>query len=279
MRSPAGGPTPRGTGSGGPTSTCRSSWMSSASSARRGRGSRPPWPFTPRRPCRTTSRSRRTRGTSSRRSTRPATSRTTSAGSSSGCAKPCWRSPASRCDTVRRVYAVSSAADLEARARDVLPADVYAYYATGSGTGQTLAQQEPAWSRVRLRPRVLTDVSEVTAEVTLLGATVASPVVVAPSALHTLADPEGEVATARGACAAGSLYVLSMRSGRRLTDVAAVAGPFWQQIYVLRDRGVSDDIARQAAELGAAALVLTVDTPLVARKPGIIPAVLPHNGI
>jgi 4-hydroxymandelate oxidase len=47
----------------------------------------------------------------------------------------------------------------------------------------------------------------------------------------------------------------------------------------LRDRGVSDDIARQAAELGAAALVLTVDTPLVARKPGIIPAVLPHNGI
>jgi 4-hydroxymandelate oxidase len=177
------------------------------------------------------------------------------------------------------VHDVSSVPDLEARARDVLPADVYAYYATGSGTGQTLAEQEPAWSAVRLRPRVLTDVSEVSTGVTLLGRSVGSPVVVAPSALHTLADPEGEVATARGAAAAGSLYVLSMRAGRRLTDIAAVAGPFWQQIYVLRDRGVSDDVARQAAALGAAALVLTVDTPLVARKPGSLPAVLPHNAI
>lgn len=190
----------------------------------------------------------------------------------------CWPSPAGRRETPDS-YDVSSAGDLEARARDVLPADVYGYYATGAGTGQGLAEQEPAWSRVRLRPRVLADVGDVSTAVTLLGQRVGSPVAVAPTALHTLADPEGEVATARGAAAASSLFVLSMRAGRRLEDIAAVAGPFWQQIYVLRDRGISDDIARRAAALGAAALVLTVDTPYVARKPSGRPAVLPHNGI
>lgn len=74
------------------------------------------------------------------------------------------------------------------------------------------------------------------------------------------------MATARGAAAAGLPYVVSMRAGRRIADIAAAAGLWWQQIYVLRDRGVSDEVARAAADLGAAALVLTVDTPYVARK-------------
>jgi 4-hydroxymandelate oxidase len=168
--------------------------------------------------------------------------------------------------------------ELERRAREVLPADVFAYFAGGSGRGHTLAEQELSWRQLYLRPRILNDVSEVATSVSLLGHAASSPVVVAPSALHGLAHSEAEVATARGTSAAGCRFVLSMRSSSRIEDVAAT-GPFWQQIYVLKDRGVSDDIAIRAAELGATALMLTVDTPYVARKAAGIPQRGPASGI
>jgi len=165
---------------------------------------------------------------------------------------------------------------LEARARAVLPEDVYRYYAAGSGTERTLAEQEQAWDALHLRPRLLRDVSVVTTRTTVLGTEVATPVLVAPSALHGLAHPEGEVATATGTREAGSLFVLSMRASRSLEDIAAAAGPWWQQMYVLRDRGVSDEVARRAAAAGAGALVVTVDVPFVAKKPtGPLPPLPP----
>jgi 4-hydroxymandelate oxidase len=167
-------------------------------------------------------------------------------------------------------------------ARAVLAPEVFHYYATGSGSGQTAAAEEAAWAGVRLRPRVMRDVSRVSTVTSVLGATVATPVLVAPSAAHVLAHPDGETATAAATAAAGSLLVLSLRASRRLEDVAAALGPtgsWWQQIYVLRDRGVSDEVARRAAEAGARALVLTVDAPYVARKPGLAGPLLPPTGI
>ena len=152
------------------------------------------------------------------------------------------------------------------RAQAVLPEDVFAYFAAGAGAERTLARQEQAWDEVLLRPRVLRDVSATSTATQVLGHPVASPVLVAPTAAHKLAHPEGEVAVARAARAAGSLLVLSMRSSSPVEDVAAAAGPFWQQLYVLQDRGVTDEIGRRAAAAGALALVVTVDTPRVARK-------------
>jgi 4-hydroxymandelate oxidase len=168
---------------------------------------------------------------------------------------------------------------LEDAASRVLPPEVFAYYATGSGDGVTVAEEEASWGRLRFRPRVLRDVSQLTTSTTVLGASVAAPVMVAPTATQALAHPDGEVATARGAKAMGCLMVLSMRSSRRLEDVASAAGSWWQQVYVLRDRGISDEVVRRAAAAGAAALVLTVDTPYVARKvSGRLP-VLPATGL
>jgi len=165
---------------------------------------------------------------------------------------------------------------LEQRARDVLPPDVLAYYTAGSGQQRTLVGQAAAWDAVHLRPRVLRDVSTVTTTTTVLGTQVAAPVLVAPTALHGLAHPEGEAATAAGTRDAGSLLVLSMRASRRLEDIAAAAGPWWQQMYVLGDRGVSDDVARRAVDAGASALVVTVDVPYVAHKPtGPLPPLPP----
>ena len=166
---------------------------------------------------------------------------------------------------------------LEERARAVLPPEVFAYYAAGSGEQRTLAAQEGAWEDLLLRPRVLRDVSTVTTATTVLGTSVAAPVLVAPAALHGLAHPDGEVATATGARDAGSLLVVSMRASRPLEQIAAAAGAWWQQLYVLGDRGISDEVARRAADAGARALVVTVDVPFVAHKPtGPLPPLPPE---
>jgi 4-hydroxymandelate oxidase len=155
---------------------------------------------------------------------------------------------------------------LEERARAVLPQAVFDYYAGGSGDEETLTANAQAWSAVRLRPRILRDVSRVDTSTTVLGTRVASPVLVAPTAFHRLAHPAGELATAEGTSAAGSLLVLSTRSSTRIESVAAVAGPWWFQVYMLRDRSLTQEFVQRAAAAGARALVLTGDTPYVGRK-------------
>jgi 4-hydroxymandelate oxidase len=163
-------------------------------------------------------------------------------------------------------------AELERRARRLLPADAYDYYAGGSGRGATLRASAAAWRRVWLAPRILRDVTEVDTTVTVPGGTLATPIGVAPTAYHGLAHPDGELATAAGAARAGALFVLSIRSTRRIEEVAEVVsglgGTWWFQVYVMRDRGLTAALVRRAAAAGAGALVLTGDTPVVGRSLG-----------
>jgi 4-hydroxymandelate oxidase len=163
--------------------------------------------------------------------------------------------------------------ELERRARRLLPPEVYDYYAGGSGSEQTLRASTHAWQQHWLMPRVLRDVSSVDTSVRLPGLpeTVArTPVAVAPTGFQGLASPEGELATARGAAAAGALMVVSSRSSRRLEDIGKVTadggGAWWYQVYVLRDRDLTARLVSRAVAAGARALVLTADTPVVGRK-------------
>jgi 4-hydroxymandelate oxidase len=168
------------------------------------------------------------------------------------------------------------AAELDRRARTLLRPEVYHYYAGGSGREATLRANEKAWRRVRLRPRILRDVSAVDTGVNLIGDVggmrhrLRTPLAVAPMAFHGLAHPDGELATAAGAARAGALYVLSTRSSRRIEDVADAAaaggGTWWFQVYLMRDRELTAGLVRRAAAAGAKALVLTADTPVVGRK-------------
>ena len=155
---------------------------------------------------------------------------------------------------------------LEAAALAALPRDVYDYYAGGAGRETSVEEATGAWARLRLRPRVLRDVRTVDPSTTLLGDALTAPLVVAPCALHALAHPSAEVASAAGAREAGAVFVLSTRSSLPMEDVAAVAGPWWLQVYVFADRRISRDQVQEAAALGARALVLTGDTPVVGRK-------------
>ena len=154
--------------------------------------------------------------------------------------------------------------DAERRAEAVVSPDAWAYMAGGAGDERTLRWNREAFSRFRLRPRVLVDVSSVTTGTTVLGTPVSMPVLVAPMAFQAIAHEEGEVAMARGVAAAETVMCLSTVATSTPADVAAAApgAPRWLQIYVFRDREVSDDVVAQALEAGFTALVLTADLPV-----------------
>ncbi len=141
-----------------------------------------------------------------------------------------------------------------------------AYYDGPSGEAQTAGEATAAWRERRLRPHVLRDVSAVDAATTVGGVRLALPVLLGPCALHGLAHPDGERATVAGAVAAGSLPVVSARASVGLADLGLPVGRWWQQLYVLRDRGLTREVAEQASALGASALVVTGDAPVLARR-------------
>src|SRR3990170_1199818 len=154
--------------------------------------------------------------------------------------------------------------DAERLAEAVVPADAWGYIAGGAGDERTLRWNREAFSNFALRPRVLVDVSSVTTETSVLGTPVSMPVLVAPMAFQQIAHEEGELAMARGAAAASTLMCLSTVATATPNDVAAAApdAPRWLQIYVFRDREVSDQVIAQALEVGFSALVLTADLPV-----------------
>jgi 4-hydroxymandelate oxidase len=153
---------------------------------------------------------------------------------------------------------------LERRARERLDRSAYDYFAGGADDELTLADNPAAWARLRLRPHVLRDVGEVSTSTTVLGAPVSLPVLVGPVAYQRLAHPDGELATALGAAAAGTLLVVSTQATASLEEIAAVApaAPRWFQLYVYRDRRIAAGLVRRAAASGYRAVVLTVDVPV-----------------
>ena len=154
--------------------------------------------------------------------------------------------------------------DAERLAESVVSPEAWSYIVGGAGDERTLQWNREAFSRYRLRPRVLVDVSSVTTETTVLGTPVSMPVLVAPMAFQQIAHEEGEIAMARGAAAAETLMCLSTVATATPADVAAAApdAPRWLQIYVFQNRDVSDDVIAQALESGFSALVLTADLPV-----------------
>ncbi len=158
--------------------------------------------------------------------------------------------------------------DYEARARERLDPAVIEYYAGGADDQVTVADNEQAWRRVRLRPRVLRDVTTVDTSATLFGSIVPAPIGVAPTAAHQLAHPDGECATARGAAEAGLPYIVSTMSTRSREDIAAAApdGPRWFQLYVRGSLDRARPLVERAEACGHLALVVTVDVPTLGRR-------------
>ncbi len=156
---------------------------------------------------------------------------------------------------------------LEDAARRRLDPAVFAYFAGGAGDEQTLGENLAAWRRAWLRPRALVDVSAADPAVDLLGRRLALPVLLAPVAAHRLLHPDGELATARAAGAAGTVFCLSTRATADVAEVAeAASGPLWFQLYVQVDRGRTERVLGRLRGLGVERVVLTVDLPVAGRR-------------
>jgi isopentenyl diphosphate isomerase/L-lactate dehydrogenase-like FMN-dependent dehydrogenase len=154
-------------------------------------------------------------------------------------------------------------ADAEAEAAESLEAGPLGYFAGGAGDEITLRDNVRAWARYRLRPRVLTDVSEVSTAAAVLGRPVSAPILVAPVAYQRMAHPDGEAGMARGAAEAGTVMCLSTLSTTRPAEVAAAApgGRHWFQLYAFKDEAVTRALMDEAVDAGFEAILLTADAP------------------
>jgi len=158
-------------------------------------------------------------------------------------------------------------ADFEKAARRTMPAMTYEYVSGGAGDEHTLAWNEHAWNELRLRSRILVDVSRLDTTVRLLGRELPHPILLAPTAYQKLVHPDGELATVRGAGAAGAATIVSSFSNVSIEELArAAAAPLWFQLYVQPDRGFTRALVERAEAAGCAALCVTVDTPVLGAR-------------
>jgi 4-hydroxymandelate oxidase len=147
-------------------------------------------------------------------------------------------------------------------ARGKLPKEVLDYYEGGALDEITLRENTSGWEQLKLYYRVLAGVGERDLRTTILGQPISMPIGIAPTAFHKLANEAGEIATAKAARAAGTLFILSSLSNTPMELVFAQASsPRWFQLYLYKDRGISGELVRRAEAAGAEAIVLTVDAP------------------
>src|SRR5438876_10129006 len=147
-------------------------------------------------------------------------------------------------------------------ARSKLPQDVFDYYEGGALDEITLRENVTGWERLKLYYRVLAGVRPRDMSTTVLGQSVSMPILVAPTAFHKLACEDGEIAAAKAATAANTLFILSSLSNTAMEAVFAEAGsPRWFQLYIYKDREITLELVKRAEAAGAEAIVLTVDAP------------------
>jgi len=157
--------------------------------------------------------------------------------------------------------------EFEQEARGILPQLAYDYFRSGADAERTLQRNRAAFDDYEIWPRILRDVSRLELRLELLGLQLPMPILIAPTAYQRLAHPDGELAMAKGAAAVGALMVVSTLATTTLEQVAAAsAGPKWFQLYIHRDRELTRSLVERAQAAGYAALVLTVDTPLLGRR-------------
>ncbi|MDN3353668.1 alpha-hydroxy acid oxidase [Actinomadura sp. DC4] len=162
--------------------------------------------------------------------------------------------------------------EFEALARERLDPVFYDYFASGAQDEVTVRANEAAFTRLTLVPRILRGVAPPRLGVTLLGDETSMPIMLAPTAFHRLAHPDGERETARAAAKAGVTLIAAMLSTVAIEDVAAEARKvapdpsLWFQLYVQPDLAITEAIVRRAESAGCGALVVTVDSPALGRN-------------
>jgi isopentenyl diphosphate isomerase/L-lactate dehydrogenase-like FMN-dependent dehydrogenase len=164
----------------------------------------------------------------------------------------------------RRVASrINTVADAQRLARRRVPRPVFDYIEGGAGSESTVRANQREVEAVQFRPRVgqTAGVPGPDLATTVLGTPVAMPLLLSPIGFTRMMDPRGDVAGARAATAAGTLFTLSSMSGHSLDEVAGAADtPLWFQLYFLGGRPGAEQLVERAKAAGYAALVVTLDT-------------------
>jgi lactate 2-monooxygenase len=161
------------------------------------------------------------------------------------------------------------AEEWEARAAEKLDAGPFGYIAGGAGAEETMRANREAFTRRRLRPRMLGGHTERDISVEVLGTSSPFPFLLAPVGVLSIAHADGELAPARAAAAAGVPFVLSTAASHSLEEIAEAMGdaPRWFQLYWVSDREVVASLVRRAEAAGYGALVVTLDTLILGWRP------------
>jgi L-lactate dehydrogenase (cytochrome) len=157
--------------------------------------------------------------------------------------------------------------DLRRLARRRVPRAFFDYAEAGSYSQQTLNANREDLESLKLRQRVLVDVSQRDLTTSIIGEKAALPLALAPIGLCGMQHGDGEILACRAAQAAGIPFTLSTMSICSIEDVAkAVGKPFWFQLYVMKDRGFIRALIERAAAARCSALVLTVDLQVLGQR-------------
>lgn len=157
--------------------------------------------------------------------------------------------------------------DYRDAARRTLPRAFFEFLDRGTEDETAMAANRAALSAVRLRPAILTDVTTVDTTARMLGRQTSLPVAIAPTGVAGMMAYRGELAVARAAGRAGIPFTLATSSTSTIEDIAnAATSGFWLQLYVWDDREASFSVVDRAARAGAEALLITVDTPVMANR-------------
>ncbi|KAI4595526.1 hypothetical protein KJ359_006872 [Pestalotiopsis sp. 9143b] len=163
---------------------------------------------------------------------------------------------------------VHTIADLAELGSKKMPKMYRDYFNEGAMDLVTLRDNEAAYNRYKIRPRILVNVDNIDLSGEIFGVKTALPLGFSPAAMHKLAHPEGELATSRAAASSGICMALSSYATESIENVAAQGkgNPYAMQLCVLRDRASTLHILKQAEQAGCKAIFLSVDTPLLGRR-------------
>jgi len=150
--------------------------------------------------------------------------------------------------------------DLKQLARAALPKASFDYIATGSADEITLRENVAAFQRLRVFPPLMKGVSDADLTTTALGQKIQLPILLAPVAAQRMYHPQGGLAAARAAAAAGTIYGCSSSVGNSVEEIAAAGkGPKWYQLYVPKDQAVARKLVQRVERAGYNAIIVTVD--------------------
>ncbi len=157
--------------------------------------------------------------------------------------------------------------DFEKIAETILQKSIYDYIYSGSGDEYTLIRNKTSFQSIQMIPRLFGNVSSINTEIRLFQHTLSLPLFISPMAFHCLVHPLGEMETIAATKELGIGMTVSTLSSVSLEDIATKStSPLWFQLYIYKDRAITQTLIQRAELAGYNALVITLDTPIMGKR-------------